>query len=67
MLGGIMDIYKDGFKDGQWDIFELITSAYFGKRYYFVENDGHIYSRYSHKYMSFDEAVIEFCSFITDY
>ena len=61
-----MDIYKDRFKDGQWDVFELITSAYFGKQYYFVQNDGSIYSRYSHKCMSFDEAMIEFCSFISD-
>ena len=62
-----MDIYKDGFKDGQWDVFELITSTYFGKQYYFIESDGHVYSRQSHKYMSFDEAMIEFCSFISDY
>lgn len=61
-----MDVYKDRFKDGQWDVFELITSTYFGKQYYFVENDGRIYSRYSQKYMSFDEAMIEFCSFISD-
>ena len=61
-----MDIYKDGFKDGQWDVFKLITSTYFGKQYYFIESDGRIYSRYSQKYMSFDEAAIEFCSFISD-
>ena len=59
-----MDIYKDGFKDGQWDVFEFITSIYFGKQYYFIEKDERIYSRYSHQYMSFGEALTEFCSFI---
>ena len=61
-----MDIYKDGFKDGQWGVFELITSTYFGKRYYSIQSDGRVYSRYSHEYMSLDEAIIEFCSFIGD-
>ncbi len=47
-------------KDREWDIFELITSAYHGKQYYFKEEYGLVYSRASHKTMTFDDALSEF-------
>lgn len=50
----------------EWELFDTITSAFWGKRYYSIQEDGRIYSRYSQKYMHFDEAVAEFCSIIGD-
>ena len=51
-------------KVGEWDMFELITSAYFGKQYYFVEENGLVYSRETHKYMTKDDAIREFLDII---
>ena len=49
-----------------WEVFNLITSTYYGKAMYFAENGERniIYSRYSGKYFSFDDAVVEFCELI---
>lgn len=47
-----------------WDMFELITSVYFGKQYYFLQDDGLVYSRSSHKYMTEDAAITEFLNAI---
>ena len=60
-----MSVFKDKIIDAKWEIFELIASAYFGKQYYFLESDGRVYSRYRHKYMSFADAVVEFCMFLS--
>lgn len=51
-------------KMGEWEMFELITSAYFGKQNYFPEDNGIVYSRESHKYMTKDEAISEFLGII---
>ena len=47
-----------------WELFELITSAYYGKMYYFRNEDGTVYSRASHENMSEDAAVREFLDHI---
>ena len=53
------------YLDGEWDMFDLITSVYYGKQYYFLEDDGKIvYSRVSGKYMSRDAAYQEFLDYI---
>ena len=46
--------------DKEWELFELITSVYYGKQYYFENNDGTVYSRATHKNMSHEEALNEF-------
>lgn len=51
---------------GEWDMFELITSVWYGKQCYFVEENGVVYSRVSCKYMSVDEAIKEFLGRIGD-
>lgn len=51
---------------GEWDMFELITSVWYGKQCYFVEENGVVYSRVSGKYMSVDEAIKEFLGRIGD-
>lgn len=43
-----------------WELFDLITSVYYGKQYYFEEWDGTVYSRLSHKRMTKEEALAEF-------
>lgn len=52
---------------GEWDMFDLITSAYYGKTMYSKYSkldNGIVYSRYSCKYMSMDEAIREFLAVI---
>ncbi len=48
------------YERGQWDMFELITSAWYGKQYYFLQEDGSVYSRESGEYMQPDKAYNEF-------
>ena len=50
--------------ESEWEIFELITSAYFGKQYYFVAPDGLVYSRITHKDMTMEDAISEFLGII---
>lgn len=53
-------------KMGEWDMFELITSTWYGKQYYFMQDDEIVYSRASGKCMSVDKAIDEFLSAIGD-
>ena len=54
------------YEQGKWDMFELISSVYYGKQYYFLNDhpkwgdDERVYSRMSHKNMSIREAYDEF-------
>lgn len=47
-----------------WELFELITSVHGGKQMYFKETEDFIYSRWTHRNMTFDEAIDEFISMI---
>lgn len=49
-----------GFERGEWSAFLWFSNAYHGKQYYFLQDDGTVYSRESGKYMSVHEAMIEF-------
>ena len=51
---------------GEWDMFELITSTWYGKQCYFMEDSGIVYSRVSHEYMSVIDAIKEFLGMIGD-
>ena len=51
---------------GEWDMFELITSTWYGKRCYFKERGGTVYSRVSRRPMSIDDAIREFLDAIGD-
>lgn len=67
--GGIASLpYAEATKaeDGEWSMFNLLSSAYWGKQYYFRQDNGIVYSRESGKYMSFDDAVSEFIKRIGD-
>lgn len=47
-------------KRGEWQMFELITSVYYGKQYYFLEPGERVYSRASSKSLTIIEAIDEF-------
>ena len=49
-----------------WELFEIITSVWHGKMYYFRNEDGTVYSRASHKNMSEEDALREFLDQIGD-
>ena len=40
-----------------YEMFELISGVYFGKQYYFEQDNGIVYSRLSHSYMIKDDAL----------
>lgn len=39
---------KNDFDRGEWSLFKRITNAYFEKEYYFLAEDGTVYSRLTH-------------------
>lgn len=53
-------------KRGEWDMFELITTAWYGKQCYFKEDNEMAYSRKSHKTMTVHDAILEFIREIGD-
>ena len=55
------------YECGEWDMFELITSAWYGKQYYFLNDDLTVYSRLSHKNMTRKDAINEFIRGINEY
>lgn len=54
------NLAKTAYAAGEWDMFVLISSAWHGKQYYFLEDGDRVYSRQSCKYMTRDEAIQEF-------
>ena len=62
------DLDTASYKFGQWTMFRLISSVYYGKECYFKQDNGVIYSRISSSYLAnIDEAVNEFLDYIGDY
>ena len=53
-------------KTSAFDVLNTLSSAYWGKQYYFEEKDGRVYSRDSGGYLTLDEAVTEFANKIGD-
>ena len=61
------DQYNKGYRDGEWDLFQLITSVWHGKQYYFEQENGIVYSRETGEYLkSRNEAIMEFLDQIGD-
>ena len=60
---------KRNYKDISLDRWVMTKDAYvyFGKQYYFEEDNGMIYSRLSHSYMTKDDALSEFLDEIQSY
>lgn len=57
---------KGAYALGSYDVLDLLSSAWHGKQYYFLQGDGIVYSRDSGKYMSLDDAIAEFAAKIGD-
>ena len=49
-----------------WELFALLSSAWYGKDCYFKQDDGTVYSRASCQYLSFDQAADEFATALTN-
>lgn len=58
--------YSQQLESSRWELFDDLSTAYYGKRMYCLNNDGTVYSRYSCDTMSFDQAVDEFRRLIAD-
>ena len=56
------------YQKGEWDMFRLITSAWHGKDFYFLQDNGTVYSRQSCTYLpNKEEAYKEFLTMIGEY
>lgn len=63
---------KDEFDCGVWLMFKRITNAYFEKEYYFLSDDGTVYSRLSHQILpnkeeAYNEFILTISSCEVDY
>lgn len=56
----VHDAYEEGYRRGRFDVLDAISSVYYGKRYYSLEDNGTVYSRDSCKYLTLEEAIYEF-------
>ena len=54
------------FERGKFEMFDLITSVFYGKRYYFLQDNGMVYSRKSGRAIVMDDAVSEFLRMLED-
>ena len=53
-------------REEAWEVFSLITSTWYGKECYFIEDNGIVYSRVSCRHMTREEALNEFLRRIGD-
>lgn len=61
---GFVGMERNRMTEEEWELFELITSVHGGKQMYFRNENETVYSRWSHKYMTYDEAIDEFLKMI---
>ena len=54
------------FNSGAFDTLNVLSAAYWGKQYYFAQDNGIVYSRDSGKCMTLDDAITEFANKIGD-
>lgn len=57
--------YIQQLEQREWAMFDLLSSAWHGKQYYFKQEDGSVYSRESCEYLTFDQAIDEFAQSLT--
>lgn len=58
--------YIQQLESSHWELFDDLSTAYYGKQMYGLNDDGTVYSRYSCDTMSFEQAVDEFRRLIAD-
>ena len=56
----------NAFERGVYSALTWLSSAYHGKQYYVLQDDGTIYSRYSARYLTLEEAMDEFAGMLED-
>lgn len=54
------------YDKGRWEVLLIASNAEYGKQCYFLQDDCAIYSRYSGKNLTLDEAVVEFVNRLQD-
>ena len=57
--------YIQQLETREWKLFDLLSSAWYGKQYYFKQYDGTVYSRKSCECLTFDQAIDEFAHELT--
>lgn len=57
---------NNDYEQGEFEVLNLLSSVWYGKQYYFIQDNGFIYSKASGKYMKLEEAVEEFAKAIGD-
>lgn len=57
--------YIEQLEEREWDMFDLLSSVWFSKQYYFKQDDGTVYSRQSCQYLTFGQAIDEFAYELT--
>lgn len=65
----VHEVFPEGgnrYEAGKWDMFFAITSAWYGKQCYGLENNGMVYSRRSCQTMEREAAYTEFIDAIAD-
>lgn len=64
----IADMIKQAHDDGEWDMFQAISNAWYGKQRFFDEENGTVYDRDKDDHLkNRDEAVSRFIDEITCY
>lgn len=67
----IAELYADALdyirqlESREWELFDLLSSAWYGKQCYSRQEDGTVYSRQSCEYLTFDQAIDEFANELT--
>ena len=61
-----LENHVDQLETRGWELFALLSSAWYGKDCYFKQDDGTVYSRASCQYLSFDQATDEFATALTN-
>lgn len=57
--------YIQQLEEREWELFDLLSSVWHGKQYYFKQEDGSVYGRESCQYLTFDQAIDEFAHSLT--
>ena len=50
----------------QFDVLDQISSSYWGKRMYFLQDNGMVYDRYNADYITLEMAVQRFAKMISE-
>ena len=55
----VREISKLPAVDAEWELFQRITAAYYGKQMFFLQDDGRVYDRWEARYHATTDAAID--------